>query len=200
MKVTKELLEKYHRGHCTPEEKTAVENWLLDDSDVDDSFPVFVDEATIQQEMWSHIQQELPSSKPRRLFRWSLLGSVAAACVVVLGLGWLLYRTHTPATPQSQEISGRDYTLAAGPESKVQVTKAGIINFCGRLEIQPKKDVQLSFIEQSPEHFSFQKGETYFAFYTCQKADHEKILVIKEKSLQSLPPVAKRQLMDEWGI
>jgi len=35
MKVSKELIEKYHCGQCTPAEIMLVENWLLDENEDD---------------------------------------------------------------------------------------------------------------------------------------------------------------------
>ena len=49
MKISKELIEKYHHGHCTEEEKAAVEDWLLsDDADETVEWSLPAEKAAVQ--------------------------------------------------------------------------------------------------------------------------------------------------------
>jgi pyruvate dehydrogenase complex dehydrogenase (E1) component len=66
MRVSKELIEKYHNGLCTPDEMTLVENWLLDDEADDISpLPKTLEKEIAQVEMWEEISSVLPSSQKR---------------------------------------------------------------------------------------------------------------------------------------
>lgn len=63
MKISKELIEKYHHGLCTGEERAAVEGWLLsDDADETMEWSLPEEKTALQSEMWNEIAAILPSS------------------------------------------------------------------------------------------------------------------------------------------
>ena len=223
MRVSKELIEKYHNGLCTPDEMTLVENWLLDD-EADDFVPLqdTFDKKIAKVEMWEEISGILPSSQKRFSFggiylskaKWTNLAT--AACVlVVLTASLFVFKQNTQqaiitsvnhSLSDNKEIDARDYTISLGPESNARIdANSGLIDFCGTILISPKKDIFLSFKDvcttstSDTGKMTFKKGETYIALNYRNKKNSE-VIVMEEKRLMGLPPAVKRQIMDQFNI
>lgn len=223
MRVSKELIEKYHNGLCTPDEMTLVENWLLDDEADDISpLPKTLDKEIAKVEMWGEISSVLPSSQKRFSIggiylskaKWTTLAA-AASVLVVLTASLLVFKQNTQeavitsvnsSLSDSKEIQARDYTISLGPESNARIdANSGLIDFCGTILISPKKDIFLSFKDvctssaKNTGKMTFKKGETYIALNYRNKKNNE-VIVMEEKLLMGLPPVVKRQIMDQFNI
>jgi len=223
MKVSKELIGKYHNGECTPEEIAMVENWLLDDESED---PVFMTEnmdiEKVKAEIWADISNVLPSAKKQfklggLSFKKSTWTSVAAAAsvILILSASFFIFRQHTSypvitsvntSLSDNKEIDSNDYTISLGPESNARIDEnTGLIDFCGTILISPKKDIFLTFKDicttsnRNTERMTFKKGETYIALNYKNKANNE-VVVMEEKLLMGLPPAVKRQIMDQFNI
>lgn len=223
MTVSKELIEKYHKGECTPEESAMVENWLLDDDiEIEIFLPKNLQKEDAKAEMWQNIASSLPSSKGKNKFsiiNFSGLNPynlVAAASVLLLiGFSFLMLKINkkesivtsiNASLSENKEIDSKDYTISLGPESNARIdANTGLIDFCGTILISPKKDIDLSFkdicttTKRNTGKMNFKKGETYIALNYRNKKDNE-LIVMDEKLLMGLPPIVKRQIMDQFNI
>ncbi|CAG5003371.1 hypothetical protein DYBT9275_03137 [Dyadobacter sp. CECT 9275] len=223
MKVSKELIEKYHEGKCSPEESTLVENWLLDDDETTYVFPeLSASKEEIRLEIWGDIKSVLPSEIKKsesRVFQVRSVQWAAAASIAVFILAFISLnrtdkshysRTNISSVNRSEslnrEILSDDFTISLGPQSNVRINPGtGLVDFCGTLKISPKKDMSLSFndvctdTKGNTEKMSFKKGETYIALNYRHEKTNE-VIVMEEKLLMGLPPVLKRQIMDQFNI
>lgn len=218
MRVSKELIEKYHSGKTSPEESAMVENWLLDDdTDFEISLPDDLNKKTVKAEMWEDISSALPSADARSLKsrKRPLYISAAASAAILLILSFFLLKPDTQETvlrsenkpaPVNKEIHSVDYTISLAPESKASIdSESGLIDFCGAILISPKKDVLLCFNDVCGENknntgkMNFKKGETYIALNYRNNQDNA-LIVMDEKLLMGLPPIVKRQIMDQFNI
>ena len=222
MTVSKELIEKYHKGECTPEESAMVENWLLeDDIEIEIILPENLQKENVKAEMWQDIASSLPGSKEKRFQFNTFLGfnsfSLAAAASVLLlvAFSFLLFKINNKESvitsanvslSENKEIDSKDYTISLGPESNARIdANTGLIDFCGTILISPKKDINLSFkdicttTKRNSGKMNFKKGETYIALNYRNKKDNE-LIVMDEKLLMGLPPIVKRQIMDQFNI
>ncbi|MCF2443552.1 hypothetical protein L0657_06245 [Dyadobacter sp. CY345] len=218
MRVSKELIEKYQSGKTSPEESAMVENWLLDDdTDFDISLPDDLNKKKVEAEMWQDISSALPSAE-NRIFKFrkgSVYISAAASAAILLIISFFLLKHKTQDTvlrlaskpaPVNKEIHSVDYTISLAPESNASInSESGLIDFCGAILISPKKDVLLSFNDVCGENknntgkMNFKKGETYIALNYRNNKDNE-LIVMDEKLLMGLPPIVKRQIMDQFNI
>lgn len=223
MRVSKELIEKYHNGLCTPDEITLVENWLLDDDDEHlPPLPESFNKQTAKAEMWEEISEVLPSSQKKFSIgsiylskeKWTNFAA-AASVLLVLTAAYLVFIQNTQqviitsvnaSLSDNKEIDARDYTISLGPESNARIdASSGLIDFCGTMLISPKKDIFLSVNDMcttsthNTEKMTFKKGETYIALNYRNKHTNE-VVVMEEKLLMGLPPVVKRQIMDQFNI
>ncbi|MEO6686821.1 MAG: hypothetical protein ABIN24_12695 [Dyadobacter sp.] len=223
MTVSKELIEKYHKGECTSEESSMVENWLLDDDiEIEILLPENLQKEDVKAEMWQNIASSLPSSQQENKSRiiifsgFNRFGLVAAASVLLLiGFSFLVLKTNkkesiitsvNDSLSENKEIYSKDYTISLGPESNARIdANTGLIDFCGTILISPKKDIDLSFkdicttTKTNTGKMNFKKGETYIALNYRNKKDNE-LIVMDEKLLMGLPPIVKRQIMDQFNI
>ena len=223
MRVSKELIDKYHDGKCTPEEMAMVEHWLMNDDMPADIFPENVDKEALKEEIWQEVSSVLPSNKkyktdyiPRK-FIWT--GAVAASFLICLSYyilndkdtdykkttASIINSTNHSATV-NQEVLARDFTISLGPESNVRVNSStGVVNFCGAMKFSPSKDIKLSFKDictnesVNSKQIGFKKGETYIALNYLNEQKNE-LIIMNENALMELPPLLKRQLMDQFNI
>ena len=87
MKVTPELLKKYHRGECSEEERQLVERWLEND-EVEKAFPADEKLPKIKSEMWASISTDLNNNAPTLpLFRSVSKYAAAISILLVTFLG-----------------------------------------------------------------------------------------------------------------
>ena len=120
MKISKELIEKYHHGRCTDEEKTAVEEWLLsDDANETTEWSLPEEKAALQAEMWNEIATVLPSSQETPVPQvgnsiMRPLWKLAVAACLLAALGSVLYNSkHESATREVIALSN-----SSGTENK----------------------------------------------------------------------------------
>jgi len=91
------LLKKYHRGECTPQEKRFVENWfglLGEEPGEDEHDPDWLD---LEETMWNRLhvkiqesEKENPGSSPSGIIRFVWVG--LAASVIAVATAAVLYR------------------------------------------------------------------------------------------------------------
>ena len=223
MKVSKELIEKYHCGQCTPAEIMLVENWLLDENEDDFLvFPENIDKEKTATEMWQDIADILPSNSkksrnnPFFIFQNTKYLSIAAALAfaILASSLYIFYQkadealitaVNTTGTT-NKEIFAKDYTISLGPESNANIdVNNDSINFCGSMLISPNKDISITVkglctksANQSSK-VNFKKGESYIVL-DDPNTQNSQVIIMDEKLLMGLPPVMKRQLMDQFNI
>lgn len=225
MKISKELIEKYHHGRCTDEETAAVEEWLLSDGaneTMEWSLPE--EKAALQSEMWNeiatalHSSHETPTPKVRHTILRSLWKPAVAACLLA-ALGSVLYsRKHESATrgvialnnssgTENKDLHEKEFTLSIAPKSNVALnSKTGIMDFCGAVLINPNEDIELIFQgtcanpTQNREKVSLKKGQNYIALNYVGNAQTGEVIVVEEGAMVSLPPLVLKQLMHQFNI
>lgn len=94
MNLTSELLQKYLRGDCTPEEQLLVEKWLSEKS-LEEELPEAPLEAESEQLILAQLKGEMDFSVEVRHFssiKWWMVG-VAACLLIGLGVNFLFVGT-----------------------------------------------------------------------------------------------------------
>ncbi|MGN7887561.1 hypothetical protein [Dyadobacter sp. 22481] len=225
MKISKELIEKYHHGRCTDEENAAVEEWLLSDgADETMEWTLPEEKAVLQSEMWNEISSVLPSSQETPAPRVKhgltrLLWKPAVAACLLAILGSVLYsRKHESVTrevialnnssgTENRDLHEKDFTLSIAPKSNVALnSKTGIMDFCGAVLISPNEDIELIFQgtcanpAQNREKVSLKKGQNYIALNYGGNAKTGEVIVVEEGAMVSLPPLVLKQLMHQFNI
>lgn len=188
MKISKELIERYHHGRCTEEERAAVEEWLLsDDTEETVGWESPEQRTAVQAEMWEDIAGVLPASQDAPMSRKKpvilrAFWKPAVAAGLLAALGAALYTAKNQSGTQEvialSNISGtenkdlheKDFTLSIGPKSNVAInSKTGTLDFCGAVLINPKEDIELTFQgscanpTQNRETVAMKKGQNYIA-------------------------------------
>jgi hypothetical protein len=223
MRVNRELIEKYHQGKCTPEESAMVENWLLDDdTDMEVFLPENLNKEQAKTVIWNDISSVLPSSNYKKPITLTPLSkftktsfAVAASILMLLTASLYIVKSNkkeiivtsvNTSLSENKEIQSRDCTISLGPDSNARIdANTGLIDFCGTILISPKKDINLSFNDNCTKtknisgKMNFKKGETYIALNYRNRKDNE-LIVMDEKLLMGLPPIVKRQIMDQFNI
>lgn len=216
MKVTADLIEKYHHNLCTPEERKAVEDWLLN-SEVDElEFHREKDKQLVKDDMWKNIATVVPDQsapkqqllRPASYYMWK--GAVAATLLIAL-LGATFYYVnrnsektvefvafHNKSALKVNHISAREYSLAIGPETSAEINaQNGVIDLTGSILISPKRDIELKF-DGAINTLSLKKGQTYIILNS--KSGNHGLIVVNEKNLINLPPLIQKKLIQEFDI
>lgn len=219
MKISNELIEKYHRNECTQEESDFVEAWLFSgESDEALQLPLGENKAAHKTMMWDEIEKTLPPEtnvpvlvkKPflRNTF-WT--GAVAASLVICLTFIGFYKLTGTKTTEDTtfvtvnntssvnvKHLEANGYHIAVGTNTSTKINnETGIIDLTGSLLIRPKKDIRLLFAGNK-EEMVFKAGQTYIILKG--EDGHDKIIVINEKNVMDLPPVLQKQIINEFQI
>jgi hypothetical protein len=223
MRITRELIEKYHEGNCTPEEMKAVENWLLDD-DADQEFvlPNAESKEKIQDEIWNAINPSAPA--PEKLIRPTFLDSnpfwrPAVAAAAILVLGFTLFNIKYPAFNSevivlknasdtfNKDVNESRYTISLGPKSNIEINNnTGSIDFCGAVMINPKEDIEFTIQgtcvnpTEQKETMTLKKGLNYIALNYSSHENDSEMIILEEGALMGLPPQVQRQLMSQFNI
>lgn len=215
MKVNANLIEKYHDNQCTPQERKAVEDWLLN-SDVEDlEFHNEKDKEIAKTAIWNELEALLPIEeakvippKTASFYMWK--GAIAASLVIGL-LSFVFYyfnyneqstvefvAFHNKSALKVNHISSREYDLSVAPETFAEVNEEnGIIDLSGSILISPKKDIDLNFGGKTNK-VSLKKGQTYIILN--YKTGDQGLMIVNEKNLIHLPPVMQKKLTYEFGI
>lgn len=227
MKISKELIEKYHHGQCTDEERAAVEDWLFsDDADETVQWGSPEEKTTLGAEIWAGIADVAPSAeeKPVPRIKHTVIRSfwkpAVAACLLAV-LGSVIYSMQRPENgevialnnisgTENKDLHEKEFSLSIAPKSNVAInSKTGIMDFCGAVLINPKEDIELTIQgscanpTQNSEKVSLKKGQNYIALNyggNSQYASSGEVIVVKEGAMVSLPPLVLKQLMHQFNI
>ena len=221
MRISKELIEKYHDGDCTPEEKKAVEDWLFSDEAGNELvLPPTESKSKIRDEMWDEISTVLPNKKtPLQTIFLKPYWRQAAAVLLVGMMGpalfYLKYAVrkseiiviNNSSETINKDLNEQEYTISVGPKSNVEINNnTGNIDFCGAMMINPKRDIELSIHgtcqnkDEKSEKMKLKKGQNYIALNYSNPAKSDEIIILQEGSLAGLPPIMQRQLMIQFDI
>ncbi|MVM34117.1 hypothetical protein GO755_29055 [Spirosoma sp. HMF4905] len=223
MEISKELIEKYHNGHCSPDEIKAVESWLFDDEFTDEPtlpLPIGESKARIQNDMWEEISTVLPSrQKPVvQLFFKPFWRQAAAILLVSLaGLTAFYFKTQSTDTgviivnnvseTANKDLQESAYSLSVGPKSNVEINnETGRIEFCGAMLINPKRDIELTIQgicvrpDKAIEKMTLKKGQHYIALNYGNASNNNEVIILSQGSLSGLPPLMQRHLMMQFNI
>lgn len=216
MKISKELIEKFHRDECSSEEKEFVQQWLFNE----DSEELLDFDQTTKElhkvEMWDEIKTILPKEEhPKHQHRTAKFqfwkGAIAASIVFVLLITSIaIYQSNSKngvlhwidvennSGMQVKYIDSKDFKLSVGPNTSAKIDQlTGIVDLAGSLLIQPKEDFELEFTG-STKKMSFKKGQTYIILKG--KDGKDKVIIINEKNLIDLPPIIQKQITNEFKI
>jgi len=222
MKISKELIEKYHNGRCSPAEIKAVEAWLFDDQfNVEPPLPLPIGESKtqLQDDMWEEIATVLPSRQKRGInfFATSFWWQAAAVFLVALA-GVAFYRINLDRADRvivvnnvsettNQDLQESAYSLSVGPKSNVEINQeTGRIEFCGAVLINPKRDIELTIQgrcarpDKATERLTLKKGQHYIALNYGNASDANEVVILSQGSLSGLPPLMQRNLMMQFNI
>lgn len=218
MKVSKELIEKYHRQECTPSEAHAVEEWLFDDTS-DESLQLPPGENTfeLKQLMWDDISSILTDEKADQKLKGHIFnrafwtGAIAASIVLAIAAISFyqfnyknraqeptLVSINNQSSINTRQINTVGYNMSVGPNTSALIhNKIGVINFTGSIIIQPKEDIKLSF-DSNQQKIVFKAGQTYILFNDAQ--GNGKVLIVNQRNLMDFPPVLQKKISTEFKI
>lgn len=217
MKISPEIIEKYHQGNCTPAEKEFVENWLLND-DVNELRVSDENKDSLKNEMWADIsnfiseenEDILAEDKPVRKISFKDLRKIAAAVIlftICAIAAYNFYSTDTDfesimslanSSEDLKEIDEHSFFITMAPHSNTTVDlKKGLIDSYGSILFSPKKDLELNVKGYSGK-VKFKNGETYIVLSNYLETN--KVIVLNENDVLNLPPVIQRQLITQFNI
>ncbi|EDM34678.1 hypothetical protein PBAL39_14014 [Pedobacter sp. BAL39] len=217
MKISKELIEKYHRSECTPEEKDVVEDWLFADFSTEELvLPAGASKQQHKEEMWREIASILPedTKQEENPAHWHLsFWTKGFAASLLLGLiGFTAFQLmSTPGAPATRQLSVNNSSaidirhvsssgcnIAIAPNSYATINyQTGDISLSGSIVIRPKKNIAI-VLKGTTEKMTLKAGETYVIFNDA--SGNDKIIVINEKQLSNLPPVIQKQITNQFNI
>ena len=122
------LLQKYHRGECTPQEKQFVENWfgLLDDEPIGNEKEP--DWQELEEKMWGQLHDKIQESEdqkygsgPSGMIRFFWMG--LAASVVAIASVAILYRHQVTALFSNQKMVAATWLLRENTSNKNETIK-----------------------------------------------------------------------------
>ncbi|SHE52189.1 FecR family protein [Pedobacter caeni] len=125
MKVSKEVIERYHQGKCSPEEQRKVEQWL-DSEEVETSFPENADLKAIGDKGWRKISDRYHiTAGPEpvagvKLRNYHLFWQLAACIALVIGISLFFYSNRDWKNgAQNQTIAYKEIKTRKGQKLSV---------------------------------------------------------------------------------
>lgn len=221
MRISKELIERYHNGDCTPQERKEVEDWLFNDEQEENLLlPGAEDKIRIQNEMWEEIATVFPERKQHPLllfFRPFWRQAAAILLLSVLSATFFLLKypsgkndiivVRNSSDTINKDLDENAYTISLGPKSNVEINNhTGSIDFCGAMMINTKQDIQFTIKgacanpQQKNEKVTLKKGLNYIALNYSSSGKASEVIILEEGSLMGLPPLVQRQLMVQFNI
>lgn len=126
--ITPELLRRYFKKQCTPQEEEWVSGWLNGNNGTlpDDAPDVFtdIDKTELRQQIWQTVRPadiHKPEKQPYR----SMLPGLAASVLLLIMAGSVFYILQKSASTVTQQQSRVEYqTIKAGRGKKIMLTLA----------------------------------------------------------------------------
>lgn len=195
MKITKELILRYHEGTCTEAERKAVEEWLQQTT-ADLSFPEELDMDLLQEEAWQTLQKKydipLITAKKKVSSLWIYSGVAASICLL-LGITYFLR-----PSPSSQMVyktivvpNGKRVSVTLADGSIIYVNAGSTLQYPERFENDRRlvrlvgeaffaiaKDPVKPFLVETPRSFTKVLG-THFNLRDFPN-EHSSSIVVEE--------------------
>ncbi|MEM6841822.1 MAG: hypothetical protein AAF632_06325 [Bacteroidota bacterium] len=199
MKVTAELIRKYHLGQCSPEEAVAVERWLRSESE-EDSVLAEEELDKMADNVWQSVSSRLDTGSAPAVPLYKKLTRYAAAACIIIGVFVAgLLTGFTYAEPLADTINnaehltdqlhiyGGDGAYGQIGGSRYRIEFEGVI----KLENNSRKPKQVVCGEQE---FTLQPQRTYFLSGSNQRAR------ITDNSYSPNPPDFQNELAGGFSI
>ena len=218
MKIDRDLIDRYHRGACSPKERAAVEDWLFSaESDEVLELPEGESKDLHKAEIWRGIEAVLPEEESRLPLKgtggtdrfWTgaiaaslLAGILSVGAYLTIGNGedhvQPLVSVHNDSATQVRRVEYSGYDLSVGRNTSATIdNQTGDAELSGSLLISPKHDLELRF-EGSREPVTFSSGKTYVILKNA--GDQGSVLIVTENNMMDLPPVLQKQIINEFDI
>ncbi|SEI38786.1 FecR family protein [Dyadobacter sp. SG02] len=134
MQVTPELIQKYHLGQCSPEEKHAVLQWLAGDGAGEvPSYLQGKDRKAVQARIWNALSDlsgfpdgSVNAGRGIPFWKWS---RIAASVTILLGLSWFAYDRFSirNSISQTAPIHFRKIRTALGEKKKFYLPDSSLV-------------------------------------------------------------------------
>lgn len=214
IEVNQELIEKYHRQECTPEECAAVESWLFEeDTEVILDLPADENKASHKAEIWMGIEEILPQQdlklKQKIAFPYRLL---AIAAILLVGLFIFFsydanetsHKTITDlainntSAVRVKHLQYDHCNFSIAPHTRADINyQTGLINLSGSILIHPKEDFEL-FLSGNATKTLLKTGQTYILIR--DEAENEHFFLVNKSNLTDLPPMVQRKIINTFNI
>jgi len=212
MHITKELLEKYHRGQCSAPEKAAVEDWLDNDVFLLDEPSEQTYSKNIQQQMWQDIAQHItvpekrPPANKGKILSFPKIAALAAS-LLCIGFGAIYFLqnesdceivNYTNSNKLTRlSIDQSCYNIMLSGDSKATINlQTGQVDIQGNILFTPKKDLQIKSFT-GPGMISLKEGESYILLDNGQ---NQKQVILSKSELTFLSPALQRHLKQQFDI
>lgn len=185
MKITKELLERYHLGRCSLEEEKAVQNWLEEDG-IETDFPASMgDGIQLENRIWNEISENLELEEDvagrNHQFPYSWM-QIAASLLLLTGIGASIWLMNKPIITEKLTVKApieRQYITirTAKGEKKIHTLPDGTrVNLNGGSELRHLEE----FSPKDSIRAVFLNGE---AFFNVTKDAQKPFVVTTKRSL-----------------
>ncbi|WP_219222673.1 hypothetical protein [Pedobacter antarcticus] len=216
IKITKELIERYHLDECTAEERASVEQWLDDDffeEEIEDKESALPE--NLQLDIWEEIRKTIPDHTQVATTKTiSLWPKLVAASIVLTAVSILFLHSKQTVLPaytsirnnvsinnntlNVKHIDDAGYSIAISPGTYANINyRNGLIDFTGSIIICAKRDIELN-IKGIHQKLKFKGGQTYIAL--LGKSPNDRTIVISSQNLMDLPPLLQKQVVNEFRI
>ncbi|GAB3267185.1 FecR domain-containing protein [Larkinella harenae] len=160
MRITPDLLEKYHRGLCNHDEAKAVEDWLTA-GQLEENYPQNDEDDQVIADLWQDLKSEIrpEHAVAKQRYWYGYLTGLAACLVVFLGIRYFFFKPEPDVLPAQQQVTNVRYQYlqtAAGERRKFVLNDGTVVYL--------NSESQLAY----PERFSdtartaWLTGEAYF--------------------------------------
>ena len=173
MKITRELLDRYHRGECTDKETREVEEWLKNGT-ANTTFGKVEKEDEHLAGAWQELSAHMGSgqAKSRRLYAWPL--GIVASVALLLTLGLVFYGQIEQRFAEQKTIS---YTN--GEYGKVILDDKSTVHLNSGATLQYP-----SFFAGNTREVILTKGEAFFDI--AKDEDHPFIIYMDKVEVEVL--------------
>jgi transmembrane sensor len=115
--IIQELLERYHQGKVTPEERLDIEKWLQITDENDLAVPPAADMQAIEDKSWTELSGRIfPKNEPKK-FNWMWFTKIAASVILVIGLALYIYHSFYGRQQQGEVISYHEVSVPKGKKA-----------------------------------------------------------------------------------
>ena len=115
--IIQELLESYHQGKCTPEERADIEKWLQFTDEDEFTVPPTVDMQAMEDSNWQELSSRIFTKNEPKHFNWITFTKLAASIVLVAGLALFVFHTFN----SNQQVEAISYQEVSVPKGKKAV-------------------------------------------------------------------------------